>query len=66
MQGLDVTSGGLVNEARKESENPLTITSRKTMSLISHCPKKDSLELSMVWCMSNLSQLSRAGDYDSY
>ena len=26
LQGLDVTSGGLVNGARKECENPLTIS----------------------------------------
>ena len=34
LQGLDVTSGKLVNEARKESENPLTI---KTSLVLASC-----------------------------
>ena len=29
LQGLDVTSGELVNEVRKDCENPLTLTSTK-------------------------------------
>jgi hypothetical protein len=34
MQGLDVTSGELVDGARKECENPLTLRSFKTITTI--------------------------------